>query len=999
MVRTARRALVVFVGALSLVVFATQAQAQSVIQGVVKDSSGAVMPGVNVEATSPALIEGTRTAVSDTSGLYRLVDLRPGVYTLTYTLQGFNTVKRELELSSNFTATIDIALGVGTLEESVTVTGASPVVDVASNAKQQVMARDVLDAVPTARTIQSIGQLVVGVTLNAPDVGGSRAMQQTYFAVRGSGGAQTMVMVDGLITNGLMGDGAVQAYHNESMVQEAVYQTAGGSAETITGGLNMNLVPKDGGNQFNGGFKATKSPASWQGDNLTDDLRSLGVGGVDKIDNFYEWNIEQGGPILRNKLWFYGAFRQAHYDKPIANSFILPDGVPPLQAFAQCVSGGCEQGVSDEKMNNPVVRLTWQMSERNKLAGYMDRALRLRGHAMASATDPETASVVWNTPTFATGSLKYTSTLSSNLLLETGFSFNRERYDNLYQPGILAERNTPEWYQRVRKFDTTSGFLWNAASAQLGNYPDRYNIASSITRVSGSHNIKTGFLYAWGKYPRYNNANADLYQRYQQGRPFQVTVLNTPLRVQEDMDANVGIYAQDSWRLDRLTLNYGVRFDYLKQTIVGQDAQIGRFANSPAYDDITLPTWATWSPRTSAVYDVFGDGKTAVRFGFNKFVTAGSTGFAQLYSPTALNDSTNLPWTDVNEDDIAQGERGCAYLTAGCEINFASLSPSFGVRSLTNFDPDLKRPYQLSYNLGVSQEVLPGVSVSFEWYRNDFKDMIERNNILRDFNSYNPVDVVTPDGQVVRAYDVKREFRSALANIDRTEPDLKRAYSGFDLGFNARVRGGMRIFGGFNLERTLSDTCAAGTDPNFQLYCDQWETGIPWQKQFKATAVYPLPWWGITVSGAWQSLNGYLLGRQALQYGVFTAGTGFDFPTGDGSYYLVTPSTRYAANCTGPCRPGELVIPNMETPEIRVLMAPPGTEYTPRLNQVDFSASKSFRVGRLTVLPKMDIFNILNSDDYSAVSSMQFGGPGSSYMRPSVILQARIIRIGADVRW
>jgi hypothetical protein len=996
--RRGRIALVVGAAAVWLAVAATPAGAQSVIQGVVKDSSGAVMPGVMVEAASPALIEGSRSATTDASGLYRIVDLRPGVYALTYTLQGFNTVKRELELSSNFTATIDITLSVGTLEESVTVSGESPVVDVATNTKQQVLARDVLDAIPTARTIQSIGQLVVGVTLNSPDVGGSRAMQQTYFAVRGSGGAQTMVMVDGLITNGLMGDGAVQAYHNEAMFQEAVYQTAGGNAETITGGLNMNIIPKDGGNLFAGGFKATKSPKSWQGDNLTDHLIDLGVAGVDRIDNFYEWNVEQGGPILRNKLWFYGAFRQAHYDKPIANAFVLPQNVHPLTAFNQCVANrNCEQGVSDEKMNNPVVRLTWQMSERNKLAGYMDRALRLRGHAMGAATDPQTASVIWNTPTFATGSIKYTSTLSSSLLLETGVSFNRERYDNLYQPGILAERGTPEWYQNVRRFDTTSGFLWSASSAQLGNYPDRYNLSASITRVSGAHNIKTGLLYAWGKYPRYNNANADLYQRYQNGRPFQVTVLNTPLSVQEDMDANIGVYAQDSWRLNKLTINYGIRYDYLKQVIVGQGAQIGRFANSPAYDDITMPTWSTWSPRTSAVYDIFGNGKTAVRFGFNKFVTAASTGFAQLYSPTALNDSTNLPWTDVNNDDIAQGERGCAYLTPGCEINFANLPSNFGIRSLTNFDPDLKRPYQYSYNLGVSHEVLPGVSTSFEWYRNDFKDMIERNNTLRDASSYVPVDVVTPDGQVVRVFDVKPEFSSRVANVDRNESDLKRVYTGFDLGFNARVRGGLRVFGGFNLERTLADTCAAGTDPNYQLYCDQWESGIPWQKQFKVTAVYPLPWYGISVSGAWQSLNGYLLGRQALQYGVFTAGTGFDYPTGDGSYYLVTPSTRYATNCTGPCRPGDFVIPNMQTAEIRVLMAPPGTEYTPRVNQIDFSASKSFRFGRLTVLPKMDLFNAFNSDDYTAVSSMQFGG--ASYLRPSVILQGRIVRIGADLRW
>ena len=271
----------------SIVLLPALAQAQSVFTGTVKDTSGAVMPGVTVEAASPVLIEKVKSAVTNENGQYRIVDLRPGTYTLTFTLPGFNTQIRDgIELPSNFVATINVELSVGTLQESVTVSGASPVVDVQSNVKQQVLSREVLDAVPTAKTIQGLGQLVVGVTLNSPDVGGSRAMQQTYFAVRGTGGAQTVVTVDGLMTNGLMGDGAVQAYHNEAMTQEVVYQTAGGAAETLTGGINMNLVPKDGGNQFRGGFKVCKSPESWQGNNLTDNLQAMGVTGVDRIEHF-----------------------------------------------------------------------------------------------------------------------------------------------------------------------------------------------------------------------------------------------------------------------------------------------------------------------------------------------------------------------------------------------------------------------------------------------------------------------------------------------------------------------------------------------------------------------------------------------------------------------------------------------------------------------------------------------------------------------------------------
>ena len=230
-----------------------------------KDTSGAVLPGVTVEAASPVLIEKAKTVVTDSEGNYKIVDLRPGSYVLSFSLEGFSSVKREgLELPSNFTMTINSELKVGSLQEALTVTGASPVVDVQSNVKTQVLSRDVLDAVPSAKTIQSLGQLIVGVTLNSPDVGGSRAMQQTYFAVHGVGASGSMVTVDGLVTNGTMGDGAVMAYHNEAMIQEAVYQTAGGTAETITGGLNMNLIPKDGGNRFSGALKYGKSPRQWR---------------------------------------------------------------------------------------------------------------------------------------------------------------------------------------------------------------------------------------------------------------------------------------------------------------------------------------------------------------------------------------------------------------------------------------------------------------------------------------------------------------------------------------------------------------------------------------------------------------------------------------------------------------------------------------------------------------------------------------------------------------
>jgi hypothetical protein len=979
----------------------TVARAQSAIGGTVKDTSGAVLPGVTVEVASDVLIEKTKSVSTDGEGKYTIVDLRPGVYTVTFSLQGFNTFKREaLELPSNFTATVNADMKVGAVEESVTVSGSSPVVDVQSNQKTQVVSRDVLDAVPTGKTVQGIGQLVVGVTLSSPDVGGSRAMQQAYFAVHGIGASGAVMTVDGLLTNGNMADGAVLPYHNEAMIQEAVYQTAGGTAETITGGITMNLVPKDGGNRLAGALKYGKSPKQWQGDNLTPRLKALGVSAVDKIDNFYEFNVEQGGPIKKDTLWFFGAFRRAHYDKPIANTFVVPSGTSIPAAFKACLAtpGSCEQGISDEKMDNPVLRLTWQISPRNKFAAYMDRAMRFRGHAMGSLTDTNTASVVWHTPTFATGSGKWTSTVSSKLLVEAGFSFNRERYDNVYQPGIDQPRLTPAWYAGARKSDNSTGVLWNASSAQLGNYPDKYNVTAAVSYVTGSHNVKVGLVDQYGPYPRWNTANADLYQIYNNGTPLQVSVLNTPLQTGEYLDANLGMYAQDAWRLNRFTINLGVRFDYLKQHVVGEPAQTGRFENSVAYGDIVLPVWKDVSPRTSIIYDVFGTGKTAIRFGFNKYMTAATTGFAQIYNPTALI-SQNLAWTDLNGDDIAQGERGCVYKTPGCEIDFTGLPANFGVRALSTFDPNLARPYSLMYNLGIQHELLRGTSVTAEWFHSDFKNLIARNNVARTAADYTVINVASPiDGSIIPYYNVRLAKLSAVTNVDSTDPNLTRWYNGVEINVNARLPRGVRVFGGTSTEKAISNSCSAATnDPNLLLFCDGTKNNIPWITQGKLAGTVPLPWYGVTLSTALQFLAGTPIGTLPVQYGVFTAGTGFATPNGVGSNYLISRTTTYPANCKGPCTPGALMIPGLTAASVNLGMVAPGTEFTPRINQVDVAASKTFKVDHLSFTPKLDVFNALNSDDYTTVASSQFNA--ATYLQPSTVLQGRIIRIGVDVKW
>ncbi|HEV3215421.1 MAG TPA: carboxypeptidase regulatory-like domain-containing protein, partial [Vicinamibacterales bacterium] len=491
--RIVGRSIVLVLACLTLLPAA--ARAQSEIAGVVRDATGAVLPGVTVEAASPALIEKSRTVVSDTSGEYKIIDLRPGTYAVTFTLNGFATVKRDgIELPSNFTATINAELRVGAVEETITVTSAAPMVDVATNSKAQVLPRDVLDAVPTAHTIQSVGQLVVGVTLTAPDVGGSQAMQQTYFTVHGLGAAQTSVLMDGMIINGLQGDGAIQSYINEAGNEEMVYQTGGGTVDSPTGGVKINLVPREGGNQFHGSSFTGFESSGLQSNNLTSRLTNLGVKSVDKIGTYRDIDLTQGGPIMKDKLWIFGSARFFTVDKPISNTF-ASDGTPAGIAACQAALAGkggalCPQGVDPQHQYSGLARLTWQASPRNKLSVYVDRIHKARGAAMSPGDDQTTSSVVWNSPLYMTNAVKFTSTVTNRLLFEGGYSSNIERYNNLYQKGLEQPEGS---ILGARHVDSGAGLTWGVSGTQNGVYPDRYNAQASASYVTGSHNVKFGF--------------------------------------------------------------------------------------------------------------------------------------------------------------------------------------------------------------------------------------------------------------------------------------------------------------------------------------------------------------------------------------------------------------------------------------------------------------------------------------------------------------------------
>src|SRR5262249_22330330 len=317
-----RRLRSMIVAGLILCPFHSYAQSGSTgaIAGTARVATGAVLPGVTVEAASPALIEKGRTAITDAQGNYRVTDLRPGTYTVTFTLPGFGAYKREnIELNTGVTAAVNAEMKVRSLEETVTVTGASPVVDVQNVRKQVVLTREVLDVVPTGKTFQGFATLTLGArgsgadgAASVIDVGGNKGEGNSAFGVHGMRGEDAIITQDGMFSNAIVGAGSAQNRQtqiNQAFVQEMTLLTSGIGAESQTGGVQINLVPREGGNAFKVYVKGTGTGSALQSSNLDDALRQRGVTTAPKVKKIWDFGGGLGGPIKHDALWFYTAHR------------------------------------------------------------------------------------------------------------------------------------------------------------------------------------------------------------------------------------------------------------------------------------------------------------------------------------------------------------------------------------------------------------------------------------------------------------------------------------------------------------------------------------------------------------------------------------------------------------------------------------------------------------------------------------------------------------------
>ena len=939
------------------------------IAGLARDNSGAVLPGVTVEAASPALIEKVRTASTDGQGVYKIIDLRPGVYTVTFTLPGFSTVRREgIELTAAFTATVNAEMQVGAVEETITVSGSTPLVDVQNTRQQKVFTDDLIETLPTGKNFRNIAVLIPGVVTTGgytgQDVGGSTGEAfGLALSVHGSRSGDAPLLFDGMRYNNLTGSGLYSTMViNTGVVEEMNIEVGGMSAETETSGVRVNVIPKDGGNRFSGLVAASYTNNNLQADNIDDALRAAGVlpFGVQKV---WDFNPAVGGPIKRDRLWFYGSFRSWGTDTALPGSFYDTD---PLDfVYTPDLS---RPGIDDRPNKSENLRLTWQVSRKHKVTFYGAADQRCVCHINLSATITPEASQVWNGKPSALYQASWSSPISSRVLLEAGLSVHPEKIMHLRQPYV-----TPETLS-VLELSTNTTFR---AAPTYFEFPTTVTSTKfNASYVTGSHAFKTGLATMNGCRSPYTYANQDTSLRLLNKVPNGITVYATPYGSKDCIKTNLSLFGQDQWRRARLTMNLGVRFDYFNGYVPAQHLSATRWVPfeqdfAPVYD---APNFKDLSPRFGAVYDLFGNGKTAVKFNVGEYLEQIGTQYTSRVNPVNLTvTSATRNWDDVNGDFFPQLSE------LGPLSNSRFGQPGVVTR---HYDDELTRGWGRRANdweisAGIAHEVVTGLSVTATYNSHWFDNLTVIDNLPvtpADYDQYcitAPSDSRLPGGggnQICGLYDLKPEkFGLVDQQVRFTDHYGERTqrYTGVDVAAAARLPRGVVLQGGLSTGRTRNASCYVVDSPGELRFCDNTP---PYLSQLKFFVVYPLPWWGLRTSATYQSLPGVDVGASYVATNAEIAP----------SLGRNLGSCRGSATCNG---------------TVTIELIEPGTLYGERMNQIDFRLGKTIRVGRTRVEGQFDLYNLTNANAVLGINSRY----GPAWTNPTQVLPGRLAKVGVSL--
>jgi carboxypeptidase family protein len=958
------------IGASAVMIFPALCFAQyGAIAGAVKDSSGAVLPGVTIEATSPALIEKVRTAVSDSSGQYRLEQLRPGVYTVTFALQGFNSVRREgIEISAGFTAPVNEALRVGAVTETITVTGEAPVVDVQSAAQTKTLGKEALEALPTARSFATLGTTLPGVQANQRDVGGTQGERGNMLSAHGGSTLDMTLQVDGIsISNSspLFGQAASTFSLNDAAVSEIAFETGAISVESSGGGVRVNAIPQEGGNRFSGSLFGNFATRGMSMSNYTDDLKARGLTAPAGYDKLWDESAGFGGPIRRDRVWFFAAHRYRGNDVRGVDAYY--EGNPNDFVYDADLSRPVRQGGWDL---DDQVRVTVQLSQRNKVSGFFDKISKCNCPTVQvnPTTVGQSSTRLVYPPTYM-ASGRWQSIISSKLLWDSALAYDRQQSSFKPQEDVDVTSSSP-----TSVFEQTTGRTLRAPFTTPGTEDVRqYNARGALSYVTGSHAARVGFSLHWGR--RANTT--DMYSNATQftlfnGTPQSITMNTSPYTQLIDINSDTGIYASDRWTLRRLTLNAGIRFDHVNVAIPEQSAAASRWIGARSFPAVeNVPNWKDVNPRLGVSYDLFGTGKTALKASVNRYVTQAVFGFTANANPfqTTVNSATR-GWTD-DGDFIPEGDP-LNPLPNG-EFTGTLSNLNFGKSIVTTrLDPDVsegwgKRGYNWEYTASVQHELIARVSLEAGYHRRTFHNQTVTDNLDVTPADYDQFCITAPTNprlgsvsgsQVCGLYDVKLAKAGVASNrlirfASEYSGETSQAYDGVDLTLNARLTGRLFVQAGFSIGRTVTKNCAEVDSPGTLRFCD---VTPPFQGNYRASGGYTFPW-QIQVSGVFQSIPPVEI--------------------------LATLPVSGATAAASLGRP-------LSVPSINVPLIEPSTMFGERVNQLDLRVSKGVRVGRYRAEAIADFYNAFNSSTVLTQTATY----GPIWLRPSTILQSAFVKLG-----
>jgi hypothetical protein len=561
-----------------------EALAQASITGVVKDSSGAVLPGVTVEASSPELIEKVRTVVTDSGGQYQIVSLRPGTFTVTFALAGFNTLKRDgIELTGNFTATVNAELRVGSLEETLTVTGEAPIVDVSNANRQRVLRQDIIDALPNNRVPAFMASLVPGINMNAQDVGGSQGNTDGgRITTHGSRITDLRTMASGVSIQSMESGAGAQGVPNMMMYQEVTVDTSGTSAEQDLAGVTINMIPREGGNTYQGEFLTSFANNGMQGNNFTQDLKDRGLGTADAIKQIWDINGGYGGPLKKDKLWFFATYRYTGATNYVGGMFFNANvGNPNAYTY---VADTARQAYTENIWQTFDTRVTWQATPKHKIAGGFDQARgaaprRHHGDGCAGGRDLPELPPRPLVPRRMDGAPHESSS-------RRGGAVSAEP-PVVYRPRSRGPVPRPELDYGAGDRCTLSRDSGDRLpkSRHERRLPRLGVVRHRIARLQVR-------LQRWAGPPEETVQTLDspVAFRVNNGVPNQLTEFYSPAiacdnvngcdryQNQSHLDHDMGVFAADKWTLQRLTLNYGLRYSWYKTTFPATHVQPGSLA-------------------------------------------------------------------------------------------------------------------------------------------------------------------------------------------------------------------------------------------------------------------------------------------------------------------------------------------------------------------------------------------------------------------------------------